>query len=135
MMGDPDQHTDMQGFHFLLDHRAEIRRTVTEVVGGVATLTESDTPAVAAQIQVHVSAMYRRMTEGRPIHSRDPLFAELFRNGDKIAMKTERTAKGLKVTETSDDPYVAKLIRSHAKVVSAFLKNGHPEMMKDHPLP
>jgi hypothetical protein len=135
MMNDPDRHADMQGFRFLLDHRAEIRRTVKEVAGGVETITESDTPEVATGIREHVAAMYRRMKEGRPIHQRDPLFAELFRNADKITLKTEKTAKGLKVTETANDPYVIKLIRSHAAVVSAFIKNGHSEMMKNHPLP
>jgi uncharacterized protein len=119
----------------LLAHRAEIRRTVKEIAHGVATRTESDNPEVASRIQEHVAAMYRRMKERRPIHQRDPLFAELFRNADRITVKTEKTAKGLEVTETADDPYVIKLIRSHAAVVSAFIKNGHREMMKDHPLP
>lgn len=135
MMKDDNHHADMQGFMFLLTHRAEIRRRVKEVPGGVETLTESEVAEVAAGIQEHVAAMYRRLKEGRPIHARDPLFAELFRRADRITMKTEKTAKGLKVRETSSDPYVTKLIRSHAEVVSAFLRNGHPEMMKDHPLP
>ena len=135
MMGDGEQHADMRGFMFLLGHRADIRRAVKEVAGGVETLTESDLPEVAAGIQEHVAAMYRRMKESRPIHARDPLFAELFRRADKITLKTETTSKGLRVTETSSDPYVTKLIRNHAQVVSAFLKNGHSEMMKDHPLP
>lgn len=135
MRNDEDHHADMQGFMFLLAHRAEIRRMVKEVAGGVETVTESDVPEVTAGIQEHVAAMYRRLEEGRPIHARDPLFAELFRRAEKITMKTEKTAKGLKVRETSNDPYVAKLIRSHAAVVSAFLRNGHSEMMKDHPLP
>jgi hypothetical protein len=30
---------------------------------------------------------------------------------------------------------VVKLLQAHASVVSAFLANGHVEMMKDHPLP
>jgi uncharacterized protein len=135
MMDEGDHHADMQGFMFLLAHREEIRRTVKEVAGGVETVTESDVPEVAAGIQDHVAAMYRRLKEGRPIHVRDPLFAELFRRAEKITMKTEKTPKGLKVRETSRDPYLAKLIRSHAAVVSAFLRNGHSEMMKNHPLP
>jgi hypothetical protein len=135
MMSDPEGRADMQVFRFLLDHRAEIRRTVREVAGGVETVTESDNPEIAARIQEHVAAMYRRLKESRPIHSRDPLFAELFRHADKITMKSEKTRGGLRVTETSRDPYVTRLIRSHADVVTAFLKNGHPEMMKSHPLP
>jgi uncharacterized protein len=134
-MMDRDHHADMQVFHYLFSHRADIRRTVRSIAGGVETLTESDDPQVAAKIRVHVDAMYKRMKESRPIHTRDPLFLELFRHADKIDMKVESTAKGLKVKETSADPYVADLIRSHAQVVSAFLENGHGEMMKGHPLP
>lgn len=135
MTGDDDHRADMQGFHYLLAHRAEIRRTVREVPGGVETLTESDVPAVAAQIQEHVAAMYRRMKEGRPIHARDPLFAEIFRHADRITMKIDHTATGLRVVETSQDPQVTRLIRRHAEVVSAFLANGHREMMTDHAVP
>jgi uncharacterized protein len=126
---------DMAVFHYLLDHRTEIRRSVTNIPGGVETLTESDVPAIAAKIQEHVQAMYARMKEGRPIHIRDPLFAELFRNADKVEAKIVKTPKGLRVTETSQDAYVTALIRSHAQVVSGFLANGHAEMMKDHALP
>jgi hypothetical protein len=128
-------HQDMQGIHALFAHRSEIRRTVKEISGGVEAVTESETPAVAAQIQEHVASMYRRLEERRPIHARDPLFAELFRNADKITMKIEHTAKGVKVRETSTDPRVVRLIRRHAEVVSAFLANGHREMMRDHALP
>ena len=66
---------------------------------------------------------------------RDPLFRAIFANADKIVMKQENTAKGVRVIETSADPYVAKLIQAHAEVVSAFLANGVEEMHKDHALP
>jgi hypothetical protein len=122
-------------FHFLLDHRAEIRRTVEELPDGVETLTESEVPETAAKLREHVRSMYRRLESGQPIHRRDPLFAEIFRNADKIEMSMEDTEKGLRVRETSSDPYVAKLIQSHAEVVSRFLENGHAEMRKNHPLP
>jgi hypothetical protein len=134
MMGGRGQQQDMQGIHDLLAHRSEIRRTVKQIPGGVETLTESDVPAVAARIREHVAAMYQRLEDGRPIHGRDPLFAELFRNADRITLETENTAKGLKVVERSDDPHVVKLIRQHAEVVSAFLANGHEEMMRNHPV-
>ena len=87
------------------------------------------------KLQAHVASMYKRLEAKRPIHARDPLFAEIFRNADKIKLKLEKTKKGMKVVETSDDAYVAKLIQSHAEVVSLFLKNGRAEMMKNHTLP
>ena len=136
-MGQEDGHgnghgADMMGIHFLFAHREEITRKVTEIPSGVRTLTETDNPSVTAQLQEHVQAMYDRLKEGRPIHARDPLFAALFRNADKIDVQIEKTAKGLQVTETSTDPEVVKLIRRHSAVVSLFLANGMPEMMKSH---
>ena len=76
-----------------------------------------------------------RVKEGRPIHQRDPLFAELFRYADRIETRHELTAGGVRVIETSDDAYVVQLLRAHAEVVNAFIANGHLEMMKEHPVP
>jgi uncharacterized protein len=126
------QGADMMGIHFLFAHRGSITRTVTEVPQGVRTVTESEDPAVTAQLQQHVQAMYARLKEGRPIHARDPLFAALFRKADEIDVHIEKTPKGLRVTETSADPEAVKLVRRHAEVVSLFLANGMPEMMKSH---
>ncbi len=132
---DGDHATDQALFHYLLDHREEIRRTVTELPDGVETLTESDSAEVALNLREHVRAMYSRLEDGRPIHRRDPLFAEIFDNADKIEMTIEDTETGLRVRETSADPYVAKLIKRHAEVVSGFLANGRAEMRKNHELP
>jgi hypothetical protein len=132
---DADHRADMELFHYLLDHRTEITRKVTDLPNGVETLTESANPKVAGKLQAHVVSMYKRVEAKRPIHARDPLFAEVFRNSDKITMKVEKTDKGVRVIETSGDPYVAKLIQAHAQVVNLFLKNGRTEMMKNHPLP
>jgi len=123
---------DMEGIHFLFAHRNEIRRAVVQIPGGVRTTTEADDPAVAAQLQEHVRAMYARLKDGRPINARDPLFAALFKNADKIDVKIEPTAHGLTVTETSKDADVTKLIRRHAEVVARFIANGMHEMMQSH---
>jgi len=135
MKADPASAADRDVFHFLLDHRADVRRTVKTLTNGVETVTEADKPEVAGKIREHVAAMHQRVKEGKGIHYRDPLFAEVFRHYDKIAMKVERTDKGVKVTETSDDPYVARLIQAHAAVVTKFIENGHDEVRKNHPLP
>ncbi|MEZ6062378.1 MAG: DsrE family protein, partial [Planctomycetaceae bacterium] len=126
---------DREDFHFLLTNHEQITRTVKQLPNGVETLTESDSPEVAARIKQHVQWMQRRVEETRPIHLRDPLFAELFRHTDKITMKREETEKGVRVTETSDDPYVAKLIQAHAEVVSKFAAKGFAEAMKNHAVP
>ena len=122
-------------FHFLLANGDKIQRKVTMRSDGVETVTESDDTEVAAKIQEHVVSMHKRITEGRPIHMRDPLFAALFQKADKIKMEYEKTDKGVRVVETSDDPYTAKLIKAHAKVVSRFVKRGFEEARKNHKVP
>lgn len=126
---------DMEVFHFLLDNHTRIERTVKDLPNGIEAVTESNDPKVAAKIKEHVDAMHWRIEESSPIRRRDPLFNELFRHTSKIKMKVEETEKGVKVTETSDDPYVAKLLQAHALVVSKFVKDGFAEAMKNHPVP
>jgi hypothetical protein len=135
MMGDSAHASDMQVFHQLLAHRAEITRQVVLRQDGIETVTESTNAEVTRLIQTHVAAMLARVEEERPIHRRDPLFAELFRYASRIEARHERTANGVRVVETSQDAYVVKLLQAHAEVVSAFIANGMSEMMKNHPLP
>lgn len=131
---DPAMTADMGGFHYLLEHRKDIKRTVKEIEGGIETTTESTVAEVTGKIQEHVAAMHKRVKSGSGIHLRDPLFAEIFKHYDKIEMVIEKTEKGVRVKETSKDEYVAKLIRAHAEVVSKFIENGHEEARKNHPV-
>ncbi len=131
-----DRHdADREVFQFLLNNHDKIKRTVKELPNGVETLTESDSPEIAGKIKEHVEWMADRIKTASPIRIRDPLFAEIFKHTDKIKMQHEDTDKGVRVTETSDDPYVAKLIQAHAKVVSGFVERGFAEAMKNHSLP
>ncbi len=132
---DKDFVVDRDDFHFLLEHHDEVRREVKELEHGVETITQSDNNEVAAKIQKHVAAMYQRVEHRHPIRMRDPLFAELFRHADKIKLEFEKIPKGVRVVETSDDAYVAKLIKSHARVVSGFAKYGFEEAHKTHAVP
>ena len=94
MMNDPAHQADMQLFHFLLDNGPRITRVVTVRPDGVESVTESDDAAVVKAIQEHVSSMSARVKEARPIHQRDPLFREVFKNADKIVVQYEHDAKG-----------------------------------------
>jgi hypothetical protein len=132
---DPQFVADRDLFHFLLQNHDQIRREVKNTPNGVETLTESDKPEIAAKIQEHVAAMAKRVEERRPIHMRDPLFAEVFQHADKIHLKYDKTAKGVRVVETSEDPYVVKLIQAHGGVVSLFVKNGFDEARRNHEVP
>lgn len=132
---DPRFIEDRKWFHFLLDNRAKIRRTITRTEKGVDIQTESDDPEVTAGIRTHVASMHARVKEGRGIHMRDPLFREVFRHADKINMDITNTDKGVRVIETSEDPYVASLVQAHADVVSLFIENGYDEVQKNHAVP
>jgi hypothetical protein len=126
---------DMQLFHELFASRETIARQVTRLPNGVESVTESSDPAVAKTLQAHVASMAARVSEARPIHQRDPLFREIFKHAAMIDIRHELTDRGIRVVETSSDPYVATLIQAHADVVSGFIANGHAEMMKNHPVP
>ncbi|UCF35804.1 MAG: hypothetical protein JSU96_13310 [Acidobacteriota bacterium] len=131
-MGRQGPGEDHDTIHFLLDNNTKIRREVKMLEDGVETLTESSDPEIAGKIREHVQAMERRLTEGSPIHQRDPLFAEIFDHSDQIKLSIEPTEKGVRVIETGQDPEVVRLIQAHARVVSAFLENGHSEARKNH---
>jgi intracellular sulfur oxidation DsrE/DsrF family protein len=131
---DERHNADQEVFQYLLANHEKIKRTVKELPNGVETLTESESPEVAAKIKEHVKWMTVRIKEANPIRMRDPLFAEIFKHTDKIKMQHDDTVKGVRVTETSDDPAVVKLIQAHAKVVSGFVERGFAEAMKNHPV-
>lgn len=130
-----EQQDDRDVFHYLLDHRADITRKVTKVADGVETITESMNAEVAGKIKEHVTAMHRRVKEGRGIHLRDPLFVAIFKNYSSITMEVTETEHGVKVRETSKEPFSVKLIQAHADVVSKFIAHGHAEVRKNHEVP
>lgn len=127
--------SDRDVFHFLLANHERIQREVTQLKNGVQTVTRSDDTRIAAQIQEHVRAMYHRLEKGRPIRRRDPLFNELFKHADKMMMELEDIADGIRVVETSEDPYVVRLIQEHARVVSGFVDHGFEEARRNHAVP
>lgn len=133
----PEIRRDMQGLMSLLEQRDSISREIKDLPNGVETITESDDPATAKAIREHVAAMYRRLEKNEPLPmmTRDPLFVEVFKHAAKIKLQLEDTPKGLKVIETSDDPFVAKLIQAHARVVDAFIANGMDEVHREHEVP
>lgn len=126
---------DMMTAHQLVMQHEQINRTVTQLPNGVETLTESDDANVAAKIMEHVPAMYQRLKENQPIHQGDPLMRELFRYGSKINSEVTMTSNGVRVVETSTDPYVVKLIKAHAKTVDALVRRGMEAMHEQHELP
>ncbi len=133
--GQGQMDADHQLIFYLLEHRNEISRKVIKTANGIDTLTESQNPEVTAIIQKHVAAMYKRVENVQPIRMRDPLFRALFSNAKKIKMQMKLTPHGIRVLESSNDPFTTKLIQAHADVVSLFLKNGFAEVRKNHAVP
>jgi hypothetical protein len=131
----PEMRADQEIFHFLLEHHAEIRRSVKRLDKGVETLTESDNKEVASKLQAHVASMHERIKAGRGLRFWDDLFVAIFNNYDQIQMTVEKTEKGVKVIEISDQPAVVRLIQAHADVVSQFVAQGFDEAHKNHPVP
>ncbi len=133
---DPGVKADQMLIRTLLNSRSQIRRQIKMLPNGVETLTETDNPQLRGVLVHHVQSMKERVEQVRPIHLRDPLFAALFRNAKKVTMlNVTATPKGVHVIETSNDPYTVKLIQTHARVVSLFVKNGQQEVRKNHSVP
>jgi hypothetical protein len=125
---------DRELFHFLLDNRDQITREIRTLDNGIQSVTEAKDPELAAKLREHVESMHQRLLTGRGVHRRDPLFAAIFHHAKEIDLKIEATENGLRVTETSANPEVVKLIQQHAETVSLFLKNGREEVRRDHPV-
>lgn len=116
----------------LADH-SRIRREVRHIDKGVEATTESDDPAVAARIIDHATAMQLRVKNGAQVRVWDPVFAELFDNYEKINLEVTTTSKGVRITETSDDPNVVALLRAHAAGVTDFVNEGSAAAQRETP--
>lgn len=124
-----------ENIHGLLDQHDAIERQVTEIDGGVETVTTSEDPAIVEMIREHVVQMEQRVESGQGLRWWDPTYAELFRHHEQIEMQVEEVPGGVRVRETSTDPQVALLIRQHAKGVSEFVDAGHERARQPTPLP
>jgi len=131
---DPALAADHTLIQRLFGGRNLIRRQIRKLPNGVETLTETENTLLRSILVTHVESMKKRAEQGRPIHQRDPLFRELFRNASKVRMEVTRTAGGVMVRQTSDDPLAVQLVQRHAEVVSLFLKNGPAEARLNHTL-
>lgn len=116
----------MQVVHQLLVNHDKLRRTVENLPNGIRTVTESDDPAMVAQIQQHVT-----MTGAFVAAGHDPnlpmstaALRGVLRNGTKVVRRVERTAKGVVVVETSDDPATVAMLQQHAAEISDQVKRG-----------
>lgn len=127
---------DMPVIRDLLVNHEQIERRVEDVPGGIRAVATSSNKRISDLIRTHVIAMKERVEEGNPIRQMDPLFREIFDHYRKIRMDVEAIPGGVRVTETSEDPQVALLIRQHARrAVSEFVRFGRERAMQPTPLP
>jgi hypothetical protein len=116
--------SDMAVVHDLLLENGSIRRTVTNLVDGIRTVTESDDPQVAQSIKTHVASMSQRLQDGREFNIFSATLPVLFENRDKIASKVEYTQSGAVVTQTSSETKVVAALQAHAAEVTELAQDG-----------
>jgi hypothetical protein len=141
MMGmaqDAATQSQLQVIHTLLVNHDRVTRTVTNLPDGIHTVTESNDPALAAQIKTNVTDMGRRVSAGDdpglPIES-EALHA-IFHDKDKIRTSYETTSNGVAVVQTSDDAKTVAAQQTHAAEVTDLVQGGmaalQTAMMKNH---
>lgn len=121
---------DMSTYMELVARHTEIRRTVEEIPGGVRTVTASDAPELASQLQAHVARMYEHLDRRAEVSCMSDSLPTLFRDADLYRRRLATTPKGVVVTETSNDPLLTEAIRAHAREVTGFVRDGMPAMMR-----
>lgn len=121
---------DMSTYMELFARHTEIRRRVERIPGGVRTITESDSPELAAQLQAHVASMYDHLERGAEVRCMSRTLPTLFRHASGYRRALTTTPTGVVVTETSSDPRLAATIRAHAAEVMGFVRDGMPAMMR-----
>ncbi len=125
---------DKSVFHDLLAAHTKIRREVTLIDGGVAAITESDDPVVAAKIKDHAYAIQLRMQSGGRLRQWDPVFVELFDHRTEVRLTITPTPTGVRIVETSDNPEVVAILRAHAAGVSDFVREGGAAASRETPM-
>jgi len=118
------------------DYRQDIVREIEDVENGVATITRAPgNPEAVAMLQRHVGEMKDLLEGGGRIRAWDPLFSEIFDHYDEVEIAVEALEDGIRVTETSANPEVVKLIRAHARKVSEFVALGPEAVHQPTALP
>lgn len=138
MMGRMDSSSAaiMRVVHELVMNHDKLRRTVVNLPDGIRTVTESDDSTMAQRIKSHVAAtgelVVKAVDPNLPASS--PALHGILRNGTRITRKTEVTAKGVIVTETSTDSATVVMLQTHATEVTDLVNRGmaamHEAMMR-----
>jgi hypothetical protein len=120
---------DMSIYMEMFNRHREISRVVEEIPGGVRTTTESESPDLVALLHTHVPSMYSHLDQRAEITCMSQSLPTLFRHADRYSRRLTLTPKGVIAEETADDPNLTQAIRSHAREVTGFVREGMPAMM------
>lgn len=123
-------HVDMSRYMDMFMRHNQIHRVVEDIPGGVRTTTESASPDLAAQLQSHVSSMYAHLDQGTEVSCMSQTLPTLFRRASGYRRQLTLTPNGVIAEETADDPALTDVIRSHAREVTGFVRDGMPAMMQ-----
>lgn len=126
---------EMQNAHLLVTHHDQLERVVEDIPNGVQTVTTTGNPELLEPLRKHVQEMSAVLEEGGHVRKWDPLFAEIFEHSEAIEIVIDEVDNGVRVTETSDDEEVVKLIRAHARKVDQFVARGQEACREETPLP
>lgn len=126
---------EMRTIWELIDGHEAIERQVEKIPGGVRTTTTATDSELVTKLQRHAAEMAELVESGGRIRMWDPLFAELLAHSDELRMEVVEIENGVVVTETSERPEVAELIRAHAAKVSEFVERGREAYFEPTPLP
>lgn len=108
----------------LLANHQRVIRTIEEIPGGVKATTTTDQPELVTTLRTHVREMTNRLRSNQPVRMWDPVFRNVFDNARHIEVSEQDVPNGIEVTETSTNPDVVSIIRTHARSVSGFVDRG-----------
>jgi hypothetical protein len=104
---------------------------VTDLADGVHAVTTSADPETAALIQAQVTEMYARLGSGNAFpYPMSPSVPVMFENSTLYQRNLTALPDGIDVTKTSTDPAMIKIIQSHAREITGFVREGVPAMMR-----
>ena len=131
MRGADTTQTEERELALLFANHQLLSREVTHLADGIETLTESDSPELAAILISHVVGMISRADTGRDpgVLIQSQTLDELFQNRSNIQTHIETTEKGIRVVQTASHPASILALHTHADEVTDRVERG---MMSVH---
>lgn len=129
--------SEMATIHNLVDNRHDIQRIVNMTDDGISSTTWSENEEVSAWIKQHVAEMSALLESSGRIRQWDDLFVKVFDMRDSHTMEYHERDDGLGVVveQYGINKCAIGLVQAHAKVVSAFIREGYEEVHKNHDVP